>query len=515
MNTSASQNKGNLSIGAFFTPLEWAEFVAEKFGFFGKWMGGATIFDPTMGEGNLLEALITIGIKRGQSPKELPIQNLYGVELNRQYFQTFFMKMKQKYDIDFPAENFCNEDIFFQRDERVFDAIFSNPPWQNFVDLPESYKPQIKERFHKYDLIENAKDLLLGGSRIDIAALVIQKTIAMNLKEGGEAVYFLPLSLLLNDGANQFFRKYKVNGVCYRIDKIIDFNDLDIFGVATRYGVVHIMRDCKQSFPIDYDRWEKGKWKPHFANPIFNENDPLSISEESESSLMAEFEPIAVQKYAAPRQGLNTCGANEIFIFDHTEDKGINQCLVSNKSMETLLPKKFLYPLITGKNFSEENPVPHKWVLFPHNNDGRPLEIEQIEREASLKKYLDANRKVLENRKGTLINVWIKKGYWWALFGIGDYCFYPYKVVWEAYGKIVFRPRIFPGNWQVNQSLQAFMPAKTLNEAESLLHKLSDKRVESYLLSLKMEGTMNWAQPGKIKKLLCFAEEQTALFAIQ
>jgi hypothetical protein len=106
----------------------------------------------------------------------------------------------------------------------------------------------------------------------------------------------------------------------------------------------------------------------------------------------------------------------------------------------------------------------------------------------------------------------IKRGYWWAMLGVGEYNFFPYKVVWEAYGKSSFNPTIFEGNWQANQSLQAFIPVRSLNEAERIQTELSDKQIANYLLSLKMEGTMNWAQPGKIKKIIKYEEEYLTLF---
>lgn len=111
-----------------------------------------------------------------------------------------------------------------------------------------------------------------------------------------------------------------------------------------------------------------------------------------------------------------------------------------------------------------------------------------------------------------MLNANMKRGYWWALLGVGEYNFFPFKIIWEAYGKAQFRPRIFSGRWQANQSLQAFIPVKTREEANRVLVLLNNKCVEDYLLSLKMEGTMNWAQPGKIKKLIRFEEEELTLF---
>jgi flavoprotein len=76
------------------------------------------------------------------------------------------------------------------------------------------------------------------------------------------------------------------------------------------------------------------------------------------------------------------------------------------------------------------------------------------------------------------------------------------KLCGEAYGKSNFNPLIFEGKWQANQSLHAYIPVKSIEEAKRIQKELCNKDIENYLLSLKMEGTMSWAQPGKIKKFI-------------
>jgi len=510
MSILSSNNKTNtLTIGAVFTPQIWAQFAIKEFDLFTKWLNGATIFDPTMGEGHLLDALINFGIRQKIEPQELPIHNLFGVEMNTQYFQSFLQKIKNSYNIELSLANFINDDIFFLETEQSFDIIFGNPPWQNFVDLPDTYKSKIKSQFFRYDLIGNSQDLLLGGSRIDIAALVIQKTIEKNLNSGGEAIFFMPLSLLLNDGANQYFRTYQVNSTSYCIDQIFDFNDADVFkGIATRYGLVHFLRDQKQVFPIKYSRWENMKWVNYFGKPMFHPNDPLSIFSDSEFNPLKTFEPISLKKESMPRQGVNTCGVNDIFFFDSYTEIDEIYCTVSNKTIkEVQLPKKYIFPVATTNNFKDHSFIPFKWVLLPYNLTGKALLQSEILNDQKLADFLFGNEKALKNRKGMMLNALIKRGIWWSLLGVGKYNFYPYKIIWEAYGKAEFRPQIFEGRYQANQSLQAFIPLKSLAEAEKVLALLLDRRVEEYLLSLKMEGTMNWAQPGKIKKLIKFEDE--------
>lgn len=140
------------------------------------------------------------------------------------------------------------------------------------------------------------------------------------------------------------------------------------------------------------------------------------------------------------------------------------------------------------------------------------MEWKQIEILPELKNYLEENKEALQNRKGVMLNAMMKRGHWWAMLGVGAYNFFPHKIVWEAYGKTSFNPTILEGHWQANQSLLAFIPVKTLAEAGRIQAELSDKQIENYLHSLKIEWTMNWAQPGKIKKIIKYEQESLTLF---
>jgi hypothetical protein len=501
-----------LKIGDVFTPILWAQFAIDKFGIFEKWIEGAKVFDPTMGEGNLLEALIDSGLKKGYTVSSLPIANLFGNELNTDYYNIAIEKFKSKYNINL-SSHLSNADILDLEADR-FDIIFGNPPWQNFVDLPEEYKPALKSHFHEYDLIEDSQSLLLGGSRIDIAALIIQKTISDFLKENGDAYFFMPLSLLLNDGANKSFRNYKIKETVFKVEVIYDFNKEKVFpGIMTRYGLVHFNRNQTTTFPIDYLILEKNEWIKKYAKPVFNENDPLSIYEKKEESNLDSFELIELKKESMPRQGINTCGANDTFFFNSYKEINSDLCEVST-SLEKgiILPKEFVYPLLTTKQFKLESNAPNKWVLLPFSKNGKALGENEVRLFPSLQEYLNSKRVQLENRKGVMLSAFIKRGVWWSLLGVGAYNFYPYKIVWEAYGKTSFEPKIFSGRWQANQSLQAYIPLKTIEDANQILEKLKDSRIQDYLISLKMEGTMNWAQPGKIKKFIKTIEESPTLF---
>lgn len=499
------KNLSNIQkIGDIMTPVVWGEFAIAQFGLVEKWLAGASIFDPTMGCGNLLESLIRYAGKKGYNLQKLPISFLYGNELNKSYLADFFARIKRVYGLNLPQQNFTNEDLFFQTKNQKFDILFGNPPWVTFANLPSEYKAKIKSFFHKYDLVSNSQSLLLGGSRIDLAALVVQKTIAENLKEHGEAIFFLPLSLFLNQGASNYFRKYSVAGTNYSVEQIFDFQKLKIFeSVATRYGLIKFLRDKKCSFPISYHLHQNHQWKQFWAKPLFGERDPLSITKNKNSLLLKNFKSIVVKKTSQPRQGINPCGASKVFFFTKAVDCNLENYLATNKNNTSYqLPKKYLFPLLSSKNFIQKNKKQFSWVLLPYNDLGKPLAWEVIKQNHLLCDYLLQHKTILQQRKGQIIGSWIKRGFWWAMLGVGAYNFAPYKIVWEAYGRKKFNPLLFQGFWQVNQSLQAYIPTETKKEATNILKKLVNKRIEQYLASLRMEGTMNWAQPGKIKQFL-------------
>jgi hypothetical protein len=511
MNTLSLANDYKRKFGAVFTPFSWAKKIVAKH-FFKEWLNGATILDPTVGDGIFIECFIALAKENGVELNNEKLSRLFGIELNPKYIERFFERIRARYSIHFPKTNFIQGDILFQKNEIRTDFLVGNPPWVNFTDLDENYKEKIKPLFLEFGLVKNTKDLLLGNARTDIATLILMKVIHSNLKENGKAIFFLPLSIFLNDIANQEFRNYNVKGIDFCVENIMDFNGNKIFEeILGRYGVAEIHRNRKQKFPIKYHILENGQWRTHKAKPLFNYTDPLTIfeSEEQENRLHS-FQKIILPKHSQPRQGINTCGANEIFFFSHFKIINSNKVELKNKLGDTIIVStKYVFPLTVSSTLTAKNPKPEKVVLIPHFENGKPIDINTLKEEESLFNYLSKYKTQLQNRKGVLINTLINKGFWWALLGVGAYSFLPYKIMWKAFGDNIFAPRLLHpdkdfGSWQGNQSLNAFIGASTLAEAKEILTKLENPLIQEYLSSMRMQGTCNWAQPGRMKKLMEF-----------
>jgi hypothetical protein len=488
-------------VGAVFTPLRWAKWLVREFGIVSKWVDGAKVCDPTAGAGVFAHALMDEAAGMGLDVSDKALARLFLIERERPFIQDFQSAFRLKYERDFPEENAICADIVLHNPRQRFDILLGNPPWANFNDLPNAYKNVLKSIFIQNGLVADTRAMLLGSSRVDFSALVVTITLNLNLREKGEAFYFLPLSLFLNDGAHSGFRRNAIGGSTFGLIELLDFSESQVFQeVTTRFGVARFQRDCVTAFPIPYRIETKSGWISRLAAPVGDLTAPLSVFDfDHEFEQLSRPSVIEIRESQKPRQGVNTCGANSAFIFDEPPAD---------------VPAKFIFPLVTKECFRENMQTPKKHILLPYDDlTGRPLDRNALLAYPSLLAYLESQKRLLTSRKGTLLNTWIKRGIWWACLGVGEYCFAPFKIVWEAYGKSNFNPRIFSSRdgkpWQANQAMQAFIPCFSLAEAEDLLDRLKNSNIERYLKSLNIQGTCNWAQPGRIKRFLNFVKDDS------
>jgi len=203
--------------------------------------------------------------------------------------------------------------------------------------------------------------LLLGRVRVDLSALVVSVVLNLNLAPHGEAAFFLPLSLFLNDGAHSGFRRYSLKDSTFQIAELWDFRETSIFPeIATRFGVARFQRDARTQFPIPYRTETKSGWVSRMAAPVGEPSAPLSVFDSrTEYEELARPAAIEVHENQKPRQGVNTGGANRVFMFDSVPDG---------------LPDEFLFPLITTDCFRNGDTPPRRYVLLPYDtNTGKPL----------------------------------------------------------------------------------------------------------------------------------------------
>ena len=491
------------NIGQVFTPLRWAEWLINKWDIFDAWLDGAHICDPTAGQGAFPLAMLHIAKQKGVAITPERLSRLTLIEIVPSHLERFKENVKREFGVDFPTSQIFCQDVITEARAGKYDILVGNPPWANFGDLPTAYKARVKPFFIQEELVPDRQKMLLGSSRVDIAALVLKVALGRLLKKDGVGYFYIPTSLFFGEGAHSGFRNYSArsarNGVDARrdfaVDTVYEFTSTKAFeGIGTSYCCAKFRVDTRQDFPVSYFRELDGKWVAHKALPLKNPTDPWRVVQNLDELNTDTRLEISLSPEQKPRQGVNTCGANSIFIFDHKPSH---------------LPDQFLYPLVTKEIWRQQTSHPHKWILLPyHQNTGKPLTWEEIEGWDALKAYLQNAQDVLKVRKGTLLRSIMKRGNWWALLGVGAYAFAPFKVIWQAYGRDHFTPIVLSSvdgqMWQGNQAMHAFIPCGSEREALRIKTALENPEIPTLLRQLNGAGKCNWAQPGKIKKILAF-----------
>jgi hypothetical protein len=508
------------TIGRVFTPLSWATWLIEVSGAFAAWRDGATVLDPTCGEGAFLEAFVARARRDGMAITREALARLHGIEMVEADKRHLIDRLSAHHGVQLAEDNIRTADFITADIRGRYDVIVGNPPWINFTGLPAGLKAKWGPSFIDHGLVADKREVLLGGSRADVAALVLKKALDSVLAARGRAAFFLPLSMFFNNGANDRFRPFPGSAHAYRVVRLWDFGDEPVFeGISTRYGAALFDRQGPQTWPVetqvriqevriqevrtqevrtrDVRGGSGGGWRTSWS--IASDRRSGAWQQRDTPDIGGQAAPaIAIRPSQKPRQGVNTCGANDIFMFERHGGRFRN-----GLGEEWELEEALLFPLMNAASFGRPLRAPPRFILLPHDTAaGRPLPWQALAKYERAAAYLAAHRDTLSRRKGTMINAHIGRGLWWALLGAGPYAFAPWKVAWEALGRTNFMPAVLDGRWQGNQAMHAFCPCASRPEAEALAAALGQTQVEAWLKSSAMAGTCNWAQPGRIAQVL-------------
>ena len=498
--------------GTVYTPAEWAEWAVETYGIADSWKNGARILDPGCGDGALSLAVMRKALHSGFVPNTADLRRIKCIERDKKAVKRFKQKA-DKLGISLPKDSILIADYLLADPRFKADIVFSNPPWTTFADLDDSDKDAYRDLFRSSGLAPNAKSLLLGGSRIDIAALFVFTALRRDTAPKAVCYFFLPASLHRGEGAHEAFRRF--DSPEGRRFALSEYRELDggapFPGAGTRRSFAVYHADTEQKWPIPwFSAKDNGTWTQMEARPVDRIGSPLMPS--PIGAKISVPPRIPVPGGTLPRQGVNACGASGSFIIEHVEDAGPETVEARAKNgFVGILPRRFVYPLLTGENFKhtrthEGDPgKPRRWIFLPYSESGTALNEEELKDYPGALEWLNRHKQSLLLRKGTLINRRISKGLWWALMGVGAYNFAPWKIAWEAYGCRRFRPLLLSsmefGPWQGNQAMHALLSFWDEQTAKKTFERITSQEVEEYLIAMGGAGTKGWAQPSRMKRL--------------
>ena len=373
--------------GDYQTPFEFAlkvcKFLKEE-----KNLKPVTIFEPTCGIGNFLKASLIF-----------EAEQYFGVEINPEYCKIC-------------TENISNDKVkivnknFFEcqipKAENVL--IIGNPPWINNSELSKLNSNNLPSKTNFKNL--RGIDALTGASNFDICEYVIESLI--NFYRNTNAV--IAMLCKISVAKNIFQEIVRVN-VPFKNCEIFTFDAGKIFAISADACILYLELTDKNIFPAtckvyDFDAPHILKKVSGYRNGKFY-NDISVETCNFDGNCFFEWRQGIKHDCAKIMEltfedGFFKNGENKIV---DVEDKFIFP-LVKSSNIKTPIVKNFSKYVLVTQKFLGENTAHLKFTA------------------PKLWNYLNQNADLLGNRKS---KIYINAPQF-AMFGIGEYSYKPYKV---------------------------------------------------------------------------------------
>jgi methylase of polypeptide subunit release factors len=345
--------------------------------------------------------------------------------------------------------------------------IVGNPPWVNWEHLPDEYRRSTMPLWRHYALFperEKALRTILGGAKYDFSSLMTYVSLDKYLRRGGKLGFVLTQTLFKTAGAAQGFRRFLLpDGTPCGPLVVEDMVDLKPFeGASNRTSVAVFSKGFQARYPVSYSYWTKRRvgrgsaigfdtpyesvtrdlvtFRQWFAEPI-DEQDPTSAWLTDRRQCIKAMRRICGRSPYVARKGL-TCSANGAFWVQRIGSRPGGVAMIANvverskrpvPEVQAAVEEDLIYPLLRGKDVRAWVANPEISVVVTHKPGMKLKAIPEKEMQTMYPKtwgYLSGFRPVLES--GGIYRRFFKKSDpFYSVFGIGDYSFSEYKVVWR------------------------------------------------------------------------------------
>lgn len=348
------------------------------------------------------------------------------------------------------------------------DYLVGNPPWVNWEHLPDHYRRSTMPLWDHYGLFpkrDRGIETILGGAKYDLSMLMTYVSLDRYLKHNGRLAFLLPQNLFKSSGAGQGFRRFVLpSGRAFRPLVVEDMSELAPFEEAANRTAVAIFTEGQATrYPVSYQYWKKARRGAHsgisfdapysditadkitfrrwFAVPVDAE-DPTSPWITARLAALKALQNVLGKSSYLAREGANTGGANAVYWLEITgaHPGGLAMAANYTQGAKRRVDQKhaafepgLLYPLIRGRDIQRWRADPSLALLLvqdPSTRTGLSESVMEAQYPRSLA-YLREFEAVLRSRKSRIVRNLMAKGPFYSMFGIGNYTFARFKVVWR------------------------------------------------------------------------------------
>ncbi|WP_135830689.1 N-6 DNA methylase [Halorussus halobius] len=318
------------------------------------------------------------------------------------------------------------------------DHLVGNPPWTTWADLTDRLKDAWRDTYvESLDLFPHGGAAArLGHGNDDVSVQFALVCVRRYLRAGGDAAFVLKRDAMKGP-AGTLLRSQRVGDRSVAVRSVQDFTDLRPFGDQVDAGaaVYALSADDDPEFPIRATAWtrESGSGARETDAPAFSSADAMRASLARAETSLVPVEPddptSAWVRRDAERRALGDC--------HHEIRHGLKDDAKDVFSVEAgdlaALDADLVYPYLRSKHVVKYGLFGHDRHLVPMARAGEDNEDELRSRYPDTYDYLARHRDRLEARGSS----WLDRGPFYSLFGLGEYTWADYKVVWCRLG---FKP---------------------------------------------------------------------------
>jgi SAM-dependent methyltransferase len=443
-----------------------------------------------------------------------------------------------------------------------FDFVVGNPPWVNWESLPENYRNGTKGMWEDYKLFTlSGKEARSGGGEKDISILFTYRCLDRYLKEGGNFAFLITQSVFKTKGAGEGFRRFKIKDEPLEVLKVHDLVEMKPFeGASNRTAAIFLKKKGETSYPVKYELWRR---KP---GERIDQRDSLEEALRKSSRIELDAYPSdeknklspwltlpekafnAVNKikgkgYYRAYGGVHNIGANAVYWLNilgvasrrrekidipaylqyilgiRGEEIEIKEIVVENitegmkkdvRKVRTAIEDFFVFPLIKTQHLKRWKLSGYIYTLQMQDPKKR---IGYDERWVKINfpktyGYLKGFEEVIKERNSKIIKQLMEKGPFYSIYGVGEYTFSPYKVVWNQMGSRLTACVISSVNDEflgekliLPEHVLAFVPINNENETHFICAVLNSSVVDLTIRSIA-GGTKSFGTPKIIEETI-------------
>ena len=439
-----------LALGEYYTPRGIADLAVGSLSI--EEIAAATVLDPGCGSGVFCSAVVDrkranyAGSEAPPTPArqvEAITNSVFGIDLNpiavRSARLAYLLALAPLLDraaidtVEIPifltdALGLTREDDLQFREESFdmpVDHLVGNPPWLTWSSLPDRVSAAWRDGpAARIDPVSHrGADAKLGHANDDISVPFVLAAVDRYWPE--DAAFVLKRDITKGP-AGRRLREQRLNGSPLALDHVHDFTDLRPFGDARAGAAIYsfsVGREPHSSVPVT--AWSRGETSPAFGT-VDRLRETL-VHEETEFVPVDEDDPASSWiRRDAERRALGEC-AHEI---RHGVKDDARDVFEIEPDRVDEFESNRIFPYLKSRHVVKYGLFEHDYRLVPVDAAGEDNEAWLREECPRTYAYLDDNRAALDARSSS----WLDDGTFYNVFGLGEYTWAEYKVVWCRLG---------------------------------------------------------------------------------